>query len=174
MKKTIYYSFLFAFSLCLLCCGCKKNMPDGMPRLYRVALTLTQESKPLAEANVNLVAVDQPEISRFGIGGRTDELGNVSLTTRGQYEGVPEGKYKVLVTKNEVIGLQAPPELMFKELEQWNAEHKSELAKTKYVSRVDSVYANVKSTPLEITVVKGKNAFTLDCGKAVETELKAR
>ena len=51
MKTT--YSIVLLTLLCFAGCTSQK-LPDGMPKLYPVTMTVTQEGKPLADASVML------------------------------------------------------------------------------------------------------------------------
>jgi len=138
--------------------GCSEKLPDGMPKLIKVTLTLTQEGQPLSEANVSLFSED-PSF-KWTIGGTTDAKGAVVLKTHGQYIGAPEGTYKICVKKFMREGaLQtldnpgAPP--------------------PKDYNLVESRYGQQNNTPLSIVIKTGNKYEPFDVGQAVKEQLKA-
>ena len=138
--------------------GCKEELPDGMPKLIKVSLTMMQEGKPLSGATVALVSEDAA--SRWTIGGTTDNNGVVVLKTHGNYTGVPEGKYKICVKKfiregelQTMANPGAPP--------------------PKDYNLVESQYGHQNDTPLSIEIKSGSKYEPIDVGKAVKEQLKA-
>ncbi|MCL2346667.1 MAG: hypothetical protein FWC50_00250, partial [Planctomycetaceae bacterium] len=81
MKNPIYF---LPFVL-LFFAGCNKQvLPDGMPKLYPVKMTVTQEGKPLTDAMILLTPVD----SQWPAQGTTDVSGVVQkFFTNSKYEG---------------------------------------------------------------------------------------
>jgi len=125
--------------------GCSEPKPDGLPKLHSLVLKFTQEGSPCVGAAVRLVPQDgNPWVS----GGTTDASGNAVFVTHGKYAGVPVGKYKITVSKDEV--------------------ESDEMLRSSFYSSVDLVYTVESTTPLEIEVVAGKNVpQTFDLGKQV-------
>ncbi len=157
--SSIRFLLLFVSFLLLTTSGCGEKYPDGMPKLYKVSLTITQEGKPLSGANVTLASEDPA--FKWTVGGVTDNNGVVVLKTHGKYTGAPVGKYKLCVKKYVMEGeLQsmknpgAPP--------------------PKDYNLVEAEYAQPKTTPLEIEIQAGRNSFEpYDVGQAVKELLKA-
>jgi hypothetical protein len=95
--RTLFTVTLITFIALLSSCQ-KSNKPSDLPKLYHCSLTFTQERKPLVGAIVDLVAEDANN-AKYTPVQRTDEKGIAVMTTYG-YDGVPAGKYKVVVTKD--------------------------------------------------------------------------
>jgi len=138
--------FLAAGFIITVGCGGRK-MPDGMPALRSCKLTFTQENVPLADATVFLRSVS-PDF-KWSVSGMTDDKGVVNVSTEGFYPGVPEGTYKVVVTKTV-------------ELENG------------YYSVIEKQYEDVKTTPLDLEITAKGNDKTFDLGKSVETFLRKK
>ena len=153
MKNILLSVFVIFASLGVL--GCSEKLPDGMPKLYKVTLVFQQEGVPVSGASVRLV----PQFtSQWGVGGSTNAQGQVQLKTHGEYVGVPAGKYKICVTKNESEG----------ELPRMDRP----TAPMKHFNLVEAQYSSPDKTTLEIEITDGKNKFEpFDLGKAVRVEL---
>ncbi|MDD3470718.1 MAG: carboxypeptidase regulatory-like domain-containing protein [Thermoguttaceae bacterium] len=138
----------------ILACG--PQYPEGMPKLYPVTLQFVQEGQPLTEASVRLI----PENSshQWVVGGSTDAQGNVVLYTHGQYEGVPEGKYRITVNRFELSG--SKPSM--------NDMMAGQASQEKNYSTVARKYTLPNQTPLVLEVRSSGNAFEpFELGKAV-------
>ncbi|MBQ9812287.1 MAG: carboxypeptidase regulatory-like domain-containing protein [Thermoguttaceae bacterium] len=163
MKKILAFSLVVVLSALSL--GCGKKMPEGMPNLEPVKLTVTQDGAPCADAQVNLQSLDPS--NQWTSGGVTDAQGVVALVTHGQYKGVPIGKYKVSVFKKVGEGTPPPP---------LPTDEASEKAYNDYYESgqtydlfclIEKQYTDLNTTPLEIEVVKGKNELAVDVGAPV-------
>ena len=134
MPKRFYP--LTIIPILLIFCGCSRvNRPADLPRLFPVTLMITLDNQPLDDALVVLHMEDGPD-AKWTVGSRTDSAGQAVITTHGQFRGAPAGKFKVCVSKSEGI---------------------EEGGRPKLVQHVDPLFADPKSTPLEIEVSdKGK------------------
>jgi hypothetical protein len=133
--------------------GCADPKPDGLPNLQPVSLQFTQDGTPCEKASVNLSPQDG---NRWAVGGSTDANGIVQLKTHGKYQGVPAGKYKIVVTKTERETVGPPPNSVFEQQQE------------NIYDLIDPVYSNPEKTPLEIEIVAGKNQFQpFDLGKKI-------
>ena len=85
--------------LCLLCAvvGCHRG-PANMPQLHPAAISVVMGDQPLAGA---LVACYPEGGGEWFAGGTTDAQGLAQLKTKGIYNGIAAGDYKVCVTKAE-------------------------------------------------------------------------
>jgi hypothetical protein len=153
-----FASFIIICSLFIFLSGCgnDSSRPKDLPPLYPCNLTITQDGQPLVEATVRFVSVDDGKWNPVAF---TDAAGHVEMKTY-SFNGVPAGKYKVLIekevkenvveVKNEVTGA---------------TEEKSY---TLY-RIVDEKYSDAKTTPHEIEVTgKNKATATFDVGKAIK------
>ena len=156
-----YFSLIYLCvlgGLCFFAFGCGPKYPPGMPKLYPVKLTFTQEGKPLELASVMLYPEDSG--MTWGVGGSTDNSGVVTLKTHGEFNGAPAGKYKVCVRKflmeGELPTLAnpgAPPPVDYE--------------------LVDQQYKQPNTTPLTIEIKAGSNSFEpFDLGEAIKERVK--
>jgi len=140
-------------ALPLFVCGCSgPSQPDGLPNRVPLEITLTQDGKPLQEATVQLVSPDVP----WAVTGNTDAHGTAKMVTHGQFAGVPPGPYKVVVIKRDVESTPAD-------------DRKTQTLKI--YSLVDPKLSDRQTTPLELTVEKGKKTATLELGATGRTLL---
>jgi len=98
--------FLICATLMLFSACSSQLKPDGLPKLYPLTLTLTQDGVPLDGASVSLFADDG--LSTWTIGGTTDASGSMSPKTHGKFPGIPAGTYKVCVVKIEIVDSTRP------------------------------------------------------------------
>ena len=137
--------------------GCAKtDKPEGLPDLFPCEITITQDGKPLAGANVVFFG-DQ----KWAVGGGTAENGVAKIYTHGKFEGAPSGKYKVTVTKTITEGGPTEADLN-------NPSYSGGYGKQYDV--IDKKFRSAETTTLEIDVAPGKNTKTLDVEKAVKVE----
>ena len=148
MPKKLLLTYCLTIILTFLVySGCSgNNRPKELPRLFPVTLTITLDDQPLGDANVLLCAENEADV-KWTIGGWTNADGEVTIGTQGQFSGSPSGKFKVCVVKSEVI-------------------KKDQDTPATVVDCVDRLFANPKSTPLEIEVSpKGATNLTLSVHK---------
>ena len=100
----VRYVVSAALGLALLV-GCSGT---DRPELVPVQGTVTLNGEPLAGATVIFDLIDKPEGFQRPSSGRTDEQGHFQVGTYGSADGLPEGKYRVAITKKEMVG--EPPE----------------------------------------------------------------
>ena len=101
--------------------------------------------KPVANAAVTFLSLD----GKVRASGTTDGVGSFTLSTYGQQDGAPPGKYKVLVAVSTV-----------KEIEPGVLEPEPEGG---FKSPIPVKYANPQTTDLLVEVTeKGSNEFTID------------
>ncbi len=164
----------FQISICSICkifllltavtaavgCGGEKK-PNGLPNLFPCTLTITQENSPLENATV-LAIPDDSSLDKWPISGTTDAAGIVSLITYGKFNGIPEGSYTILITKEEIVEkkIDRPDD----------SEHHQ--GPVKFYSLVDPKMGEKETSPFKITIEKKKNHFDLDAGKKIRLEKK--
>ena len=134
-------------------CGGQK-LPDGMPKLTSVVLTVKQDGAPLEGAVVGLLPLD-PANSRWNAGGVTDKNGQAKIRTLAQYDGAVPGKYKVTVVKTFVEPL---PEGLT-EAERRNYKGPPP------VESVHKNYAQKNTTPLDLEVGSSAVSETFEVEK---------
>ncbi|MDR1960642.1 MAG: hypothetical protein LBQ54_16650 [Planctomycetaceae bacterium] len=157
MKTRFDFIATVLFVLSWTGCG-GTNVPPDLPKLVTCQITVRQEGKPLAEASVFLAPQDG---SKWNASGNTDARGVAEMFTHGMYQGVAEGKYKVVVSKNESTDPPLAPTGQPQEKQQ-------------HFTRVEEIYADAVKTPLAIEVVRGTREYTADAGKAVRIQLPER
>ena len=159
MQKNSFYPLMPVVFL-LVCVGCSGgNRPKDLPRLFPVTLTITMDDQPLADATVMLYAENTAD-AKWTIGGQTDATGNVTIVSHGQFHGAPAGKFKVCVTKSEMK--ESAPERVLASAPTENTT----MGFQRPTHLVDPLFADSKSTPLEIEVSpKGTTNLTLSVHK---------
>ncbi len=90
------HRFLIAMTVVCVMAGCRNGPPD-LPKLYHVVATVTMNDQPLEEATIACYPEDG---GKWFSGGMTDASGQVRFKTRGRYDGIPLGRYKVVVIKS--------------------------------------------------------------------------
>lgn len=160
------------FVLSLMLSGCSsETLPEGMPPLFPAKLTFTQEGKALGDAAVALMNTE-PSMMRWTVGGRTDSNGVLTVKTLGKYNGVPAGKYIILVTKTERFagGTEKQP---VPQDDKAAKEYYAKINKEqKFFDYVDLKYSAPETSGLEIEISPDGNEQTFDLGKAVKIEKK--
>ena len=139
-------------------------MPAGMPKLYPVLITVTQEGKPLADAGVSLRYADS-SAGTWAIGGVTNATGIVKLHTNG-FPGAPEGKFKVVLTKQDNEGMA--------EYEAAGAQGDAAAArrvKVKIWSCIKEEYNDPSKTPLAVEITASTKTLEVDAGPVVKIEI---
>ncbi len=95
--KSIASSLLI---LSLFCCGCGG---DGRPSLVKVEGTITLDGEPLEGANIAFIPDASNGIQR-GSRSTSGSGGKFVVGTYAGDDGIPTGKYKVTVIKEELVG----------------------------------------------------------------------
>jgi hypothetical protein len=161
MKYSISITIVSILLLTFSITGCNRKLrPEGMPPLVPCSILIKQDKKPLANANISIIPEDG---SKWNAAGVTDTSGIAKLYTLAQYDGVPEGKYKVVVSKTETIrGITE------------SSEDNSKNTPDQYFSLVEPQYSVPEETPLTIEIVKGKSQYEIKAGKAVRIQEQQR
>ena len=115
-----------------------------------------------------LINVSEPEVGNaWAPMAKTDSGGIAVMHTNSQYQGVPTGKYRIIVDKieTEPSKLGPPPSVDSPGYEAW-AQKNADEKLAQYIL-VETIYSS-SQTPHEIEVGKGTNNKTIDVGKAVK------
>ena len=156
---------LFSCVLILSVVGCGgSKKPPGMPPLHATTLTFTQGGTPLAGATVTLSPQDDAN-AQWSFGGATDNNGVLNAQTQG-FDGLPEGSFKIAVTKTETEGTPAAVESS-----DLGGGSPAASGGVKSFYLVDKKYRSTGTTDLILEVKPGKNAQTFDLGSAVREEI---
>ncbi|MDR1964152.1 MAG: hypothetical protein LBQ50_10270 [Planctomycetaceae bacterium] len=152
-------------------CGSEKRAkPAGLPDLVPCVLTFVQEGTPIEGASIILRSSD-PSF-KWGVGGSTDAKGEVKLQTNGFYDGAPEGDYVITVSKIFSTGPPAPDSATLPKSEEEQNKVYSEIRKkTKQMKVVDPKFEQNETTPLKVTITKGKTYQSFDLGKPVNINI---
>lgn len=151
-------------------CGCSEPLPEGMPELYPAKITITQDGESLPGATVSLYPEDSA-LTRWPVGGVTDQNGTATLVTYGKYPGAPAGKFKVMVNKTVSEGdpIPEPPAQNASPEERAAYDRAIKTGSYEIFQVVAAEYRTADKTPLAIEVTAdGENAFDLDIGEAVK------
>jgi len=165
-KRICYYVAACYCVFAVFTPGCGKKLPPGMPKLHPASVTVTQENAPLDNAMVQFFPTD-PALSQWGPSGTTDANGVAVLSTNGQYPGVPEGHYKVIVIKQEREPHPHPEWSFLPDEDPKFRQFQSINARLKTYVYVERKYSNIVNTPLEANITAGKNELQLDAGAKV-------
>ena len=138
-----------------------------MPRLNSCSITLTQDGKPLQGAMVRLQSGDPVSPVPWIISGKTDGSGVATILTQGRYNGAPAGTFKVVVVKEERVDIETPAQAAAREKREAAGNLDYHPLPYELVDLVEEQYRDPETTPLEITVVNGKNSQSYEVGKAV-------
>ena len=118
-----------------------------MPPLVDCTITLKySDGKPAQDVTVVLTPVSQG-LDKWPSAGKTDASGKAKIVTYGQYPGAPEGEYKIVLKKIEIVG-------------EVNSEDGTarQTEPIEYYSLVGADYTTPETTPLTLTV--GKKAVS--------------
>ena len=137
---------LILLAACLLVLsGCSgQNLPEGMPKLTAVVLTITQDGAPLEGAVVSLLPLDSAN-SRWNASGVTTKDGKAIIRTLAKYDGAAVGKYKVIVKKTYT---EPYPDWWASGTEAQRRAYKSPPP----VEHVHKKFADKKTSPLDLEV----------------------
>ncbi|NLZ03172.1 MAG: carboxypeptidase regulatory-like domain-containing protein [Pirellulaceae bacterium] len=152
--------------------GCGEQRPEGFPTLYPATITITQDGANLAGATVSLFPEDST-LSRWPVGGMTDENGMARLITYGKFEGAPAGKFKVMVNKTVSEGDPIPevPGQYASAEERAAYDRAIKTGSYEVFQVVAGEYRTADKTPLMVEIApSGENAIVLDVGAAVKEE----
>jgi hypothetical protein len=155
MKKICRLSCLLMLVLCL---GCGKKLPEGMPPLQPYTLVMLQDGKPVDNVLVRLYPMDQ-SLSKWTVGAVSQKNGEAVLKTLGQYNGAPTGKYKVTAMKTFIQDVEGAKEKL---TEKQKAEGVG--VPQKKVVYVNPKYEFENTTDLVVEIREGKNREEIDLG----------
>ncbi|MDR2115544.1 MAG: hypothetical protein LBP87_04105 [Planctomycetaceae bacterium] len=159
-KKITVLIVLLNFVILILA-GCGGPLkPDGLPALYPVTLVVTQDGKPVTDMIISLRSTD-PEVT-WAIGCRTDENGHAPIRTHGEFTGVPLGKYKVVLAKQENEGYEE-----YVAAKNRYDEKAAEKIDVKFFSCVEEKYNAPETTPIEIEITPQSKIIEIDAGPLV-------
>ncbi|MDD3468541.1 MAG: hypothetical protein PHE53_01010 [Thermoguttaceae bacterium] len=145
----------------LLIVGCGgKPTPEGFPDLVPCQVEVIQDGKPLAEATVGFVS-DQLQ---WAVGGVTNEQGVAQMYTHGDFEGSPEGDFRVTITKTVIEGAPTPEQLASPSFSGRGGEA---------FDYVDLQYKDPKNTPFQVKV-SGTTREKFDVGKPIHKKVTIR
>jgi len=172
--NTMIHKFKITFLICfcvMVCFGCGRKLPPGMPKLYPATITVTyDDGKPVDSATVIFHPTTPFESGKFWvIAGITDAKGQAEVYTQVDYQGMPAGKYNVVVQKFIVEGTPPPsnPSMpMNAEQQQAYRDYLKSGKRPERFQLVENEYLDAAKTPLkDIEVKAGKNMFDLKVGK---------
>jgi hypothetical protein len=150
MFKPLCYVVLLCLCVSFLS-GCNQSQrPKGLPNLHPCTITVTQNGSPVTDVSVQLVSKEE---SIWPVTGTTDTSGNAVLVTYGQFRGAPVGDYIVVLSKR-LTETKTPAN-----------EYVS--GTTEVYSLIDVKYTESETSPLEMSVKKGRNTMSFEIGSPV-------
>jgi hypothetical protein len=154
MFNPMFKSFRYIVFFCLwipFLSGCSQSQrPAGLPSLHPCTITVTQNGIPVADVSVQLIAKEE---SVWPVTGITDTSGNAVLVTYSRFQGVPVGDYIVVLSKR-LAETDTPAN-----------EYVSGI--TQVYSLIDIKYTESATSPLEMSVKKGRNSMSFEIGSPV-------
>lgn len=135
--------------------GCSNSIkkPAWLPALTPCKITIVQEGKPVAKANINIVAPPGELPLEYLIFGTTNEMGVVHPCVQ-VFKGVPKGEYVVTVEK---IEYEMTNDINIPMIDYWV---------------VDPKYASADTSTLKFSVGDSPVEQTFDLGKPVRVRRK--
>ena len=164
MKIHHQFFCLFLAVVLLTAIGCSEGWHGG-ERLYPVTITVTKDGAPFPLATVVLVREGGARI--INAGGNTDKNGVAKIKVDVQWDGVPEGAYKVMINKGTAVERDiSDAEYEKLSLEEQDAYNKRRAAKVLRAPPLVPVVLTGPNSPLSIEVKSsGENAASFDIGK---------
>ena len=149
-------------------CGGAK-LPDDLPTLHPAQITVTAGGERLdgAAVTLELIGGRGAEI----VAGTTDASGVARLYTRGEYVGAPAGKYKVTVNWSIITETPKTPPTDPERLKRYReavAEGLISETDVTYTPGLDPVYGSLRTTPLEVEIVDGRNNLSVEVKKLAQ------
>jgi hypothetical protein len=144
--------------------GCQRGpeKPPNLPPLLPLKVTVLQKGTPVPGAFVRLLPPDSN--MPWSCGATTDANGIAAVKTIGEFDGAPEGDYKVLISKLELSKATGT------DLSNLDAPAKTQASED--VNLIDPKYSRPNTTPLEVKVAEGNSEATFDVGAPVRTIVK--
>jgi hypothetical protein len=90
---------LVGLGVVLLVVGCGPAVDPNRPKTYPVTGTVTYNGQPVSDAMVTFIGGERGAI------GRTDESGQIQMTTFEAGDGALPGNYKVMISKTVLEGV---------------------------------------------------------------------
>lgn len=167
------FRFLFLLIVFIVGCQYRPSLPPDIPPLTVCKITVTQNGEPVGGTLVSLISVTRAENWRAS--GMTNENGITVPFTNGLFEGVPQGKYKIVVSKNEREeddNIPSMPPMGAPDYEEWMKKYSGKKNTVITYSLIEKQYTSFSTTPHEIEV-SGKKTIetTIDVGKKVREKL---
>jgi hypothetical protein len=152
MFKPFHY-VVVALCLCVpFLSGCNQSQrPKGLPNLHPCTINVTQNGNPVDDVSVQLISKEE---SVWPVTGTTDTSGNAVLVTYGQFRGAPIGDYIVILSKR-LTETSTP------------AANEYVSGVTEVYSLIDLKYTEPETSPLEMSVKKGRNTISFEIGQPV-------
>ncbi|MCL2623091.1 MAG: carboxypeptidase-like regulatory domain-containing protein [Planctomycetaceae bacterium] len=142
-----------------------------MPRLYPATVTVMQDGKPLAGAEVFLLNLDTSV--NWPVGAITNASGVAVLRTNGQYPGAPEGQYKVTVRKTEIPDLELPVEVPIDPAGRTEYNRIQQEIHNNTFDLVEEEFMRLAKTPLTLAITPNQLKLELDVSPAVRNKVTA-
>ena len=149
--------------------GCQtSDTPKDFPKTFPVTAIIKAGDTPLADATILLYA--QNAQGSWASSGNTNANGEAMLVTnQGSYtaKGVPEGSYKVVLSKQQKAPSERSPEevdaMSYDEQIAYSQKISAELAKL--ATFVPATLTDPKKTPLTLEVTKSGGELIVDISK---------
>jgi hypothetical protein len=144
MKFRLFILILSFMVLSIVGCG-GKNRPADMPALQPCTVKIVMAGAPVEGAIVTF----SPESGQWFGNALTDATGNAKILTRGQFVGVPQGTYKILISKS----VSSDPN--------WIRQSEEETTPPT-IHHIDLKFSDTVNTPFVREVKEGTNHFDFE------------
>ncbi len=146
--------------------GCGLKKPEGIPALHPAKVIVKNAGAPIANVNV-FFAQQGGTTGNWSTTGKTDSGGVAEIqTSQGEWKspGVPEGKYKIYLTKIPEAAPEPPPEDIANNSDALDAYYREQNKKLEAMPKEIPVgLTNPAKSPLALTVGSGNPAeLTVD------------
>jgi hypothetical protein len=144
MKFRLFILTVSFILLAVIGCG-GKSRPENMPALQPCTVKVVMAGAPVEGAIVSF----SPESGQWFGNAITDSAGNAKILTQGKFVGVPQGIYKILISKS----VSSNPN--------WVPQSEGEPAPPT-IHHIDLKFSDTAKTPLSCEVKEGTNHFDFE------------
>jgi hypothetical protein len=144
--------------------GCGQGRPAGFPAVAPCNITVTKNGQPLDKVVVMLSpSSGGGQWICSGITGANGVAEMTTILSSYSEKGIPEMELKVSLTRPIEVDFGVPPEEAIKMSEAEAAKLKQEIDKKIKAARIiPEILESIATTPVKITVSKGKSAYAIE------------
>jgi hypothetical protein len=144
MKFRLFILTISFLLLSMIGCG-GKSRPENMPALQPCTVKVVMAGTPVEGAIVSF----SPESGQWFGNAITDSTGTAKILTQGKFAGIPQGTYKILISKS----VSSNPN--------WIRQSEEE-QEPPTIHHIDLKFSDTVKTPLSCEVKEGNNHFDFE------------